>query len=167
MSPSAVNNIRTVARNPITESYHGNLTARVETLIKCFDQVVVPEIGEGGRACFIYLIAGAGLVKIGRSNNVASRFEDLQNSSPVRLSFVAAMRGTCRFERFIHSIYRKRRSHGEWFRPTPGMVQELARVFLHGIGYSVQRYGYPPEACSGAHIEILELLAAGKIKLPE
>ena len=65
--------------------------------------------------CKLYFIAGAGLIKIGISTNVTSRFRTIRNSSPVPVALVATMPGCTALEGILHSKFDHLRQHGEWF----------------------------------------------------
>jgi hypothetical protein len=54
------------------------------------------------RESFVYFIAGAGKVKIGRSSAVVSRLLDLQVGSPVRLRLLAVISGGPALEADLH-----------------------------------------------------------------
>jgi len=66
----------------------------------------------------------SGLVKIGKSTNVAERFAALCMGSPVELSLLFCFAGD--YERKLHSAFRKYRLHGEWFDRV--IVHQLAQV---------------------------------------
>ncbi len=63
----------------------------------------------------VYLVTGAGRVKIGRSTKVAGRVVALQLMSPVDLEMLAVSRGGFDFENVLHRMCASHRAHGEWF----------------------------------------------------
>lgn len=54
-------------------------------------------------------------IKIGTTDNLARRFEDLQKGSPVDLEVVAALEGGRSLELFFHELLASDRIRGEWF----------------------------------------------------
>lgn len=75
--------------------------------------------------CRLYFIAGAGLIKIGISTNLASRFRAIRNSSPVPVELLGSCPGTTANEGFLHSKFAHLRRHGEWFEDTPELRAEI------------------------------------------
>jgi hypothetical protein len=75
----------------------------------------------------VYFIEGGGLVKIGLSNDFASRFAALCRMSPVPLTLrhrvMCDDKGSAlKLERELHTRFASARHHGEWFTPTPELV---------------------------------------------
>lgn len=66
---------------------------------------------------YVYLIgsSGSSLVKIGTTNNVASRLKSIQNMSPAPLSVLWQVEGGFALERALHERFHQYRQHGEWF----------------------------------------------------
>lgn len=76
---------------------------------------------------FIQAIDG-GPVKIGHAASIASRLKSLQTGSPVLLRVLATIPGAGQAgEAALHKRFVRSRSHGEWFRPTPGLMEYIAR----------------------------------------
>lgn len=100
---------------------------------------------------FVYFIEGAGCVKIGVTNNLASRFQTLQASSPVELTFVAAVPGDVTTERFLHGVFAAERRHGEWFA--------LSARLLRFVVAAVQSDGAQLELIGGTAVRISEGVA--------
>jgi hypothetical protein len=73
----------------------------------------LPDCCEGGDR--VYLVTGAGMVKIGRSSKVAGRVAAIQMMSPVALGLLAVSRGSYDFEVLLHRMCSVHRAHGEWF----------------------------------------------------
>lgn len=60
---------------------------------------------------------GTDLVKIGSAFDIELRLEQLRTISPVPLRLLFyVLHGGEAMERRLHRMYRRRRSHGEWFR---------------------------------------------------
>ena len=76
--------------------------------------------------CRLYFIAGAGLIKIGISTNLQSRFRAIRNSSPVPVELLGSCPGTTFFEGMLHRKFAHLRRHGEWFEDTPELRAEIA-----------------------------------------
>lgn len=82
---------------------------------------------------FLYVILSeqTQLRKIGITDNLERRLKQLQDCSAYPLSIEVSYRcvkGTeVIFERFIHSLFAHKRTHGEWF-----LLDDEDMVFLHG-----------------------------------
>jgi hypothetical protein len=67
----------------------------------------------------LYLIRGAGLIKIGIAYDVDKRIRSLQTGSPVILELVGVLTTTkfdsYAIEKEIHELAQDYRKHGEWF----------------------------------------------------
>lgn len=80
----------------------------------------------------VYLVEGAGLLKIGFARDVADRLAALQLGSPVPLRVVAYVPGEARkLERWLHLRYKHCRMHGEWFEPGPELEMFAAGYLPH------------------------------------
>lgn len=81
-------------------------------------------------ACEIYFVKAAtlGLIKIGKADNARTRFRTMRTMSPDTLVLLGVM--VCKeagaLERRLHRRFAAHRSHGEWFRPAPELVQFIA-----------------------------------------
>lgn len=75
----------------------------------------------------VYFVAGAGLIKIGISTNVPSRFRAIRNASPVQVELIGSCPGTTATEGWLHSQFASQRRHGEWFEDTPELRAEIER----------------------------------------
>jgi hypothetical protein len=69
-----------------------------------------------------------GLVKIGKAENVLSRFFGLADSSPVPLVFLADMQGYTAVERRVHELFDETRHHGEWFTKNDKLAALVANA---------------------------------------
>lgn len=88
----------------------------------------------GSRKGFVYVIeAQSGLIKIGFSNNPASRAYTVRQHSPVPVRLIAKWQGQVSDELAEHSRFEAYRSHNEWFH-VEGEVAEFVRsVFGRGL----------------------------------
>lgn len=73
----------------------------------------------------VYFIAGGGLIKIGKSGNVATRLPLLQCGSPVPLTLLGTRRGYTELEAALHARFADKHSHGEWFDVTLAEIEEF------------------------------------------
>lgn len=72
---------------------------------------------------FVYLVQQGytGPIKIGLSDNVCKRIEELQTGNPVELLLIAAIGPMSRkkaeqLEKSLHKKFRHKRIRGEWFK---------------------------------------------------
>lgn len=66
----------------------------------------------------IYIIQGenGGLIKIGKTNNIDVRLQQIQNMSPIKLYVIYLFENVKPiFEIYLHEKYSKYRIYGEWF----------------------------------------------------
>ncbi len=80
----------------------------------------------------VYFIrAENGLIKIGATKNLDSRWATFVRTSPAKLEWLFAIPGGFPVESEIHGVLRNHWSHGEWFRPDPEVLAliESRRVF--------------------------------------
>lgn len=77
----------------------------------------------------VYLIEGAGLVKIGVSTDVAGRFRTLEAESPVKLKLLASGPGTITDERALHEHFKEQRDHNEWFKLSKEQIDEVKAIW--------------------------------------
>jgi hypothetical protein len=65
----------------------------------------------------VYILGtpGSNTVKIGRTTNLARRFADIQNMSPVPLTVLWSHPGGHELETRLHRRFADQRIHGEWF----------------------------------------------------
>ena len=75
----------------------------------------------------VYFVAGAGLIKIGITTNITSRFRAIRNSSPVPVELLGSRPGTAFAEGALHSMFAHLRRHGEWFEDAPELRAEIKR----------------------------------------
>jgi hypothetical protein len=76
-------------------------------------------------AC-VYFVQGcrSGLVKIGRATNFRGRLSAIrsQSSEPIRVLGIIETDLPAAEERQLHARFAAERARGEWFRPTPAML---------------------------------------------
>ena len=65
------------------------------------------------------------LIKIGTTSNLTKRLRDLRFMSPAPLEPMGYHEGDHAEERELHVMFRHARSHGEWFRPTPDVLDYI------------------------------------------
>lgn len=73
---------------------------------------------------FIQQING-GPIKIGWATNVERRCVVMQAVNPYQLSVLGKFKGTIDDERRLHDEFAAVRLHGEWFEPTPELLERL------------------------------------------
>lgn len=79
----------------------------------------------------VYFIQGfsGGPIKIGTALNLAKRFRNIQTCSPVALRVIHAIPNTGReTERKLHKHFAAYRLHGEWFEPTPVLLEYIHKL---------------------------------------
>lgn len=71
---------------------------------------------------YVIYCATTGLHKIGITNDIVSRFAQLQGASSypleIRLTYSCAKGSERVFESILHGLFSDRRTHGEWFKLT-------------------------------------------------
>jgi hypothetical protein len=108
------------------------------------------------RRTHVYVVRGAGLIKIGSAAKVAARISDLQIGSPVPLEIVAHTPLTdAQLEFDIHRRLKDHRHHGEWFRYEGDVIEVVALIqsgnmealcaFLNPANDRVMPPASPPE----------------------
>jgi hypothetical protein len=83
-----------------------------------------------GPAAFLYFIQEEDReVKIGRTqHSVDSRLRALQTANPSPLQLLSWAPGTAAIERLLHGVLLAHHVRGEWFRPSPAIL-EIAAAF--------------------------------------
>lgn len=84
------------------------------------------------RSC-VYFILGAGLVKIGYSNNPLKRLREIQASSPVVLELLGVIPGDSETEFRIHQILVRYKKRGEWFVASASLLSFIFYVCKYGF----------------------------------
>lgn len=78
--------------------------------------------------CYFVEGVGTGLVKIGYTTDLDSRFRGLVTMSPVPLQMLAAFRGGRGLEQALHEKFAAIRAHGEWFKDTPELRATIQKL---------------------------------------
>lgn len=83
-----------------------------------------------GLFTWIYAIQAGenGPVKIGVSRDPAMRLATLQRSNHAELRGIAAWRDLAQMEKVLHKAYAHVRIRGEWFQPTPELIEEVTHL---------------------------------------
>lgn len=74
---------------------------------------------------FARAVGGDGPIKIGCSNDVRRRIEQMSNWSPVPLEALVAVPGSPTHEHALHRRFAHLRLHGEWFAPHPDLLAHI------------------------------------------
>lgn len=80
---------------------------------------------------FIQPVAG-GLIKVGYTDNIFTRFRQIQYHSPIPLQLLGMIEGDKVLEVGLHLEFLKERHHGEWFLPQ-GRIKEF--LFDQGLKF--------------------------------
>lgn len=82
-----------------------------------------------GATMWVYFIqAGdSGPIKIGSSNSPTTRLSELQIGSALDLRLLRQLPGTADDERALHARFAAHRIRGEWFEPSPEVLEEVSR----------------------------------------
>lgn len=74
----------------------------------------------------VYFITSGEHVKIGVSDNPGRRLKQMQTAQPAPLVLAGSMPGHFGLERELHRIFKKYRTHGEWFKLTAVISRFIA-----------------------------------------
>lgn len=88
---------------------------------------------------FVYFVqhGSDGLIKIGRSEDPATRLASMQTDSPVELRLLVAIEVPARhFETQLHRHFAAHRVHGEWFVPAPELLALISELKAAAEGQS-------------------------------
>jgi len=77
-------------------------------------------------------------IKIGRSLDPESRFQDIANISPVLIKFLGSMVGGHEEERKVHDKFKENRLHGEWFLLTDDLEDFIENAIKHPFDFTVE-----------------------------
>jgi len=82
-------------------------------------------IVESKGSCVVYFVqeSGSGAIKIGVTGNIKSRLDMLRVNSPHEMNLVASVSGDERLEKYLHTRFKGSNVRGEWFRPTPELLE--------------------------------------------
>lgn len=80
---------------------------------------------------WIYFLAGADLIKIGRARALRWRLLGIQSQCPVPLTLLHYASAPAGSEAVLHELLDAHRVHGEWFMPEPvlALVSQLPRDY--------------------------------------
>ena len=96
-----------------------------KVVIKQRTRYIAPCVKSG--IYFVQAVGGSGLIKIGWSIDCDERLRALQIGSPVPLCILAIIPGTRRREQLLHEYWKHLRAHGEWFQPSPELLESIAQ----------------------------------------
>lgn len=88
----------------------------------------LPEIAAPSMPGVYAILSASGLIKIGRSDDVAARVRALrsQNGAPIKFLGILSNDPGTEFEH--HQRWAHLRRHGEWFTPNHDLVERIARA---------------------------------------
>lgn len=100
-----------------------------------FEQRLMPAPKPSRDDGFVYFAQNetSGLIKIGFALDPKRRLKTLATASADKLNLIGTMRGTIATERAVHAKFAKLRKRGEWFLPSPVLLNfayfpETARI---------------------------------------
>lgn len=84
----------------------------------------------------VYFIApiGGGAVKIGVTQDLRRRFAAIQGCSPLPLDIISLAPGGRELESHLHTMFAGARLHGEWFEPSPELLDVSDKLAVRWIG---------------------------------
>jgi hypothetical protein len=97
----------------------------------CFPwQRLILDGGDSSRCTRLYVVRDkeSGAVKIGVSQNARKRASELQVASPRPLALVVDVPAPKGFEKFLHALLAADRLKGEWFNPSPRVLEAVAEL---------------------------------------
>lgn len=77
-------------------------------------------------------VGGSGPIKIGTATDLAQRIATLQTGSPDPFVLLGSIPGDARTEGALHRALAHHRHRGEWFKPTPEVLEAIQNA-LKGI----------------------------------
>lgn len=80
------------------------------------------------KSSHVYFVRGGDMIEVGLAKDPAQRLRDLQVGSPLRLEILATIRGSLAVEKGIHARFKDLRSHGEWFRAEPPILEFIEEM---------------------------------------
>jgi hypothetical protein len=78
--------------------------------------------------CVYFLQSADGPVKIGRSKTPQGRARALQTGNPHQLTMLGSVVAFLGFETALHRAHAADRIQGEWFRPSPAVLETIDRL---------------------------------------
>lgn len=85
----------------------------------------------GNADTFVYFMHAGQFVKIGLSNDVKRRRQQIQGSNPEKVKLLLAMRGNTYYEEAWHAVFHEYHVRGEWFEFGP----RIKRAIDKGLDY--------------------------------
>lgn len=85
-------------------------------------------IGETLDTIYFISAIGSGRIKIGWTNHLYRRVEELITDCPYPVELIHHMSGTCKDERSIHRHLAHLRLHNEWFQDCPELREYIATL---------------------------------------
>lgn len=79
----------------------------------------------------LYFVQGeqTGLIKIGSSTSPINRLESMQTGSPEKLKLLFYIDNAVESERVMHEQFAGVRHRGEWFKPTPELLDRMKELW--------------------------------------
>ncbi len=116
--------------------WHREYKKRRATRSTGYTQTEIDQMShDDGTVYFVQAVGvGGGLIKIGKTDNLARRFETLQSHSPIKLQILTTTGGGMRREYELHEQFKASRSHGEWFEPTHELLALIEWIKGHRRG---------------------------------
>ena len=88
---------------------------------------------EGRRYVYFIRIGEDGPIKIGLTDDVKRRLEQLQTANPEALRLIACVPGDRRLEAHLHRRFTSDRINGEWFRPGTDLLYLAKTLGVWGV----------------------------------
>lgn len=73
----------------------------------------------------VYFLQAGPFIKIGRSQALDRRINDLQTACPYQIDYIGSIVGGAKEETMLHRRFAHLRSSGEWFHATPALVDHV------------------------------------------
>ena len=87
---------------------------------------------EGRRYVYFIRIGEDGPIKIGLTDDVKRRLEQLQTAHPDALRVIACVPGDRRLEAHLHQRFSAERISGEWFHPSSSLISLAGMLGMFG-----------------------------------
>ena len=82
---------------------------------------------------YVFQADPSGKVKVGVARSVENRRRDIANGGWETIRLICSRPSTYERELTLHSKLTPYRIRGEWYEPTPGLVEELGRFFRKAV----------------------------------
>jgi hypothetical protein len=90
----------------------------------------------------VYFLAGGDRIKIGHTANLEKRFRGIRTCSPIDLQLLAVVAGDGSTESELHILFKKHRSHGEWFEGQPVREWLVANNLIPDVAHEGKTITY-------------------------